>query len=306
MPSRIDVLIPAYLVTEYGAGRITAAELSVRLGVSEGVVLRTLRSLGVETSSRTRKRGKFADEVERKHDLPPGSAYATVVEFYRQGLGTQTIGIRLGIASGAVAVILVRMGVRLRSMYCRSVFEGRMDRVPAFAERLRALRRSIGITQNQLAERMGMCQATVWHLESCRNGPHWETLFKLCAALEVEGEAFGIDWEPVWVDDDRADVTAAEREPEDNKPFPAAGFDFTWKGNLRMIEANADLLVNMVNDPLTPLPKTESLCPALAVPHVPARRRRSPETRLAIITLSKSRAAPECPARFQRNPLCFE
>jgi transcriptional regulator with XRE-family HTH domain len=257
MPSRIDIQIPADLVTEYRAGRISASELSERFGVSEGVILRTLRSLGVETSSQTRKRGKFAFEVEQRHDLPLGSAYTTVVELYRQGLGTQTIGIRLGIASGAVAVILVRMGVRLRSMYCRSVFDDRMDRLPSFAERLRAVRRSIGLTQYQLAARMGVCQATVWHLESCRNGPHWETLFKLCSALEVEPASFGIDWEPAWLEDDSAE-DALRQESMEHTPFSGPAFNYTFNGHLKLIEPMAEFLANMVYDRQASTLKTES------------------------------------------------
>jgi DNA-binding XRE family transcriptional regulator len=74
--------------------------------------------------------------------------------------------------------------------------DGRPLDVRPFARKLRALREALGLTQKQLAERCGFCQATIWHLERGRNGPHWQTLFRLTEALGVRPKDFGVTWRP--------------------------------------------------------------------------------------------------------------
>ncbi len=100
---------------------------------------------------------------------------------------------------------------RQRGFY-RSVFENRTGQLPSFAERLQSLRLALGLTQQALADRCGVCQATIWHLEKCWNGPHWETLYKLCDGLEVEPEALGVDWEPAWLEGENDDPEFLHRE----------------------------------------------------------------------------------------------
>ena len=53
---------------------------------------------------------------------------------------------------------------------------------------LRACRLAAGITQRELAEKIGGTQATVRQLERGHRGAYVYTLRKLCEALEVEPE----------------------------------------------------------------------------------------------------------------------
>jgi transcriptional regulator with XRE-family HTH domain len=55
-----------------------------------------------------------------------------------------------------------------------------------FAGRLRELRESAGLTQEQLAERAGMAWRTITHLEGGDRKPTWETVLALCQALGVD------------------------------------------------------------------------------------------------------------------------
>lgn len=59
-----------------------------------------------------------------------------------------------------------------------------------FAGRLRELRESAGLTQQQLAERASMAWRTITHLESGDRKPSWETVLALSKALDVSCEAF--------------------------------------------------------------------------------------------------------------------
>jgi transcriptional regulator with XRE-family HTH domain len=59
-----------------------------------------------------------------------------------------------------------------------------------FAGRLRELRESAGLTQEQLAERAGMAWRTITHLEGGDRKPTWETVLALCVALGVDCREF--------------------------------------------------------------------------------------------------------------------
>lgn len=132
----------------------------------------------------------------------------------------------------AATLILIRMGVKLRSTFYHSVFEGRMEQLASFAERLQSLRLALGLTQKGFAERCGPCQTTIWHLEKCWNGPHWETLFKLCEGLEMEPVALGVDWEPAWLEGEDTDASEGDLETrvkEATTGFAASPFQYTTK-----------------------------------------------------------------------------
>ncbi len=261
MANRIDVNIPPALVGDYQDGRATVADLARRLGASQQAVRRELRSQGVDTSPKTRKRLKFAHRVEEAQHLLPGSAYATVAELYRQGYSTHKIGCRLNMTPRAATLILIRMGVKLRSTFYRSVFEGRMDQLPAFAERLQSLRLALGLTQKGLAEQCGLCQATIWHLEKCWNGPHWETLFKLCDGLEVEPTALGVDWEPAWLEGEDADTSAEDlvaEHAEVTAGFAAMTFQYTAGGWPPAVDVATAPVGNMMYDSVLAVPRCPS------------------------------------------------
>jgi transcriptional regulator with XRE-family HTH domain len=59
-----------------------------------------------------------------------------------------------------------------------------------FAERLRELRQAAGLNQTELAERAGMTQGAVGHLERGSRSPQWESVVALAKALGITCEAF--------------------------------------------------------------------------------------------------------------------
>ena len=64
---------------------------------------------------------------------------------------------------------------------------------PTFGERLKHLRQAAGWTQQQLAERAGLVQSNVSHLERGEREPSWEVLGRLADALGVRLDAFRPD-----------------------------------------------------------------------------------------------------------------
>jgi transcriptional regulator with XRE-family HTH domain len=64
---------------------------------------------------------------------------------------------------------------------------------------LRALRKSAGMTQEQLAERLGVDPTFVGRLERGQRGAHWRTVRRILAALDMS------------VSDFAAAIEAAER-----------------------------------------------------------------------------------------------
>src|SRR5262245_51900902 len=59
-----------------------------------------------------------------------------------------------------------------------------------FAGRLKELREQAGLSQKQLADKAGIGQRTISHLEQGVNKPSWETVQALCQALAISCEAF--------------------------------------------------------------------------------------------------------------------
>jgi transcriptional regulator with XRE-family HTH domain len=59
-----------------------------------------------------------------------------------------------------------------------------------FAGRLKELREQNGLSQKQLADKAGIGQRTISHLEQGVNKPSWETVQALCQALAISCEAF--------------------------------------------------------------------------------------------------------------------
>jgi transcriptional regulator with XRE-family HTH domain len=59
-----------------------------------------------------------------------------------------------------------------------------------FAERLRELRTAAGLSQTELAEKAGMTQGAVGHLERGTREPQWASVVALADALGVSCEAF--------------------------------------------------------------------------------------------------------------------
>lgn len=76
----------------------------------------------------------------------------------------------------------------------------------SFAETLKVLRESRGMTQQQLASSSGMNVFGVAKLEQGVTKPYWETVMKLAKALGVDCTAFA----------DCSDLTI--EEPEEKKP----------------------------------------------------------------------------------------
>jgi putative transcriptional regulator len=59
-----------------------------------------------------------------------------------------------------------------------------------FAAKLKELREQAGLTQKQLADKAGIGQRTISHLEQGAQEPVWSTAIALCRALGVSCEDF--------------------------------------------------------------------------------------------------------------------
>lgn len=59
-----------------------------------------------------------------------------------------------------------------------------------FAGRLKELREAAGLTQAQLAEKIGMSLGGLRHLEQGDNRPTWDSVLALAGALGVDCKAF--------------------------------------------------------------------------------------------------------------------
>lgn len=58
----------------------------------------------------------------------------------------------------------------------------------AFGKRVRFIRRCLDITQEQLAEKIGLTAAFIGHIERGTRIPSIETLYRLCLALGVSAD----------------------------------------------------------------------------------------------------------------------
>jgi putative transcriptional regulator len=61
---------------------------------------------------------------------------------------------------------------------------------PTFGRRLHALRKAAGLTQSELAEKVGMLHQNVARLEKGGREPGWYVVVKLAEALGVPTDAF--------------------------------------------------------------------------------------------------------------------
>lgn len=59
-----------------------------------------------------------------------------------------------------------------------------------FGERLKALRLAAGLTQEKLAEAVGMTVGNIGRLESGSRNPSWETVVRLAEALGISTDKF--------------------------------------------------------------------------------------------------------------------
>jgi y4mF family transcriptional regulator len=62
-----------------------------------------------------------------------------------------------------------------------------------FGEVLRELREKAGLTQLTLAQKAGVSQRGISHLEQGLRSPNWETVVAICEALGVSCETFRLD-----------------------------------------------------------------------------------------------------------------
>lgn len=60
-------------------------------------------------------------------------------------------------------------------------------------KRIKALRKTRGLTQEQLAERLGVQRATISNYEIGRRSPHLKELEKIASVLGVSLDYFGVD-----------------------------------------------------------------------------------------------------------------
>jgi DNA-binding XRE family transcriptional regulator len=65
-----------------------------------------------------------------------------------------------------------------------------------FAARLRELRKTAGLSRQELAGKAGLSKWGINDLEQGRRSPNWETVLALCAALGVSCEAFTQEPQP--------------------------------------------------------------------------------------------------------------
>lgn len=64
------------------------------------------------------------------------------------------------------------------------------ERDTTFGSRLRALRQEAGLTQQQLAERLGMLPTNITRLETGGRQPSWDLVVRLAKALGVPTDSF--------------------------------------------------------------------------------------------------------------------
>ena len=111
-------------------------------------------------------------------------------ELYGQGASLRQLATQLGLSVEGVRQVLVRQGTDLRPPRGG---RRRPSRAAArrFGARLRALRRSAGLSRTALAARAGLGYTTLWYLEAGRRRPSPSTVARLAAALGIPADALG-------------------------------------------------------------------------------------------------------------------
>jgi len=85
------------------------------------------------------------------------------------------------------------MGVGQKSKAARAVGDAVEPIAAGLAEKMVALRKSVGISAKELAERIGFTQAQVSRLENGRHGFRAETLLRIAKALGIDPVYFFVD-----------------------------------------------------------------------------------------------------------------
>lgn len=81
-------------------------------------------------------------------------------------------------------------------------------------KRIKALRKTRGLTQEQLAEKLGVQRATISNYEIGRRSPHLKELEKIAGVLGVSLDYFGVDTNEVH------DLIARAKMIFDNEEIP--------------------------------------------------------------------------------------
>lgn len=81
-------------------------------------------------------------------------------------------------------------------------------------EKIKALRKTRGLTQEQLAEKLGVQRATISNYEIGRRSPHLKELEKIASILGVSLEYFGVETNEVH------DLIARAKIIFDNEEIP--------------------------------------------------------------------------------------
>lgn len=81
-----------------------------------------------------------------------------------------------------------------------------------FGRRLRKARHAVGFTQGDLADKVGLCTASICYYERGRSIPNIELMSKMCSVLEVRFEDIVplVDLAPKKVSDDQFMITFDE------------------------------------------------------------------------------------------------
>jgi transcriptional regulator with XRE-family HTH domain len=83
----------------------------------------------------------------------------------------------------------------------------------SFGERLKALRQNAGLTQDQLAQQVGLYRESIARLENGTRDPGWNTVQAICRVLGVDCRIF-MDAAP----SDHASADRAEADKPPKKP----------------------------------------------------------------------------------------
>lgn len=113
----------------------------------------------------------------------------------------------------------------------------------AFGKKLKELRMAAGLTQVQLAERVGMHKFGIAQLEQGRYEPTWKNVRAICRALGVSCSVFEDDDEPPKRKKE-SDESIHRMRVLDFKPFSSSHF----------VRVSASTTVTTILTPATPAP----------------------------------------------------
>jgi transcriptional regulator with XRE-family HTH domain len=185
---RIFLEFPEKVLARYAAGEIDHHGVARLCGVSPNVALRELRRAGMDTSRSTRK------QLQHTRRLGLAELYEAIPRLYGLGLSLREVAAQFGLTQEGVRQILLRRGVAIRPPQGRGRTGRRREQAASrhFGRRLLSLRSAAGLTQEELADRSHVSRQTISILEGGTRIPAPETLARLCEALGVDAEAFGV------------------------------------------------------------------------------------------------------------------